>query len=158
ERANAGHALGEGVKNQLHDFAQLAEVARHAKHAFGNHQNAAAGFVGEALGALQLLLEVLDIVVRKHEALALVQAHTVDDAGVRLGVVHDGIVAAHQRVDDAHHALVTEVEQQRGGLIYKLGQLVFELLVQRRVAAHNAGAHGVHRGRPGALRGGWRGL
>ena len=71
------------------------------------------------------------------------QAHAVDDAGVRLGVVHDDIVAVHQRVDDAHHALVAEVEQQRVGLVHEVGQLVFQLLVQGGVAAHDARAHRV---------------
>ena len=85
----------------------------------------------------------------ENEAFALVQAQSVDDAGVRLGIVDDHVAGGQQAVDDRDHALVTEIEQEGILLADKRGQLTLQTLVVNGLSAHHAGAH---RGRHAELR------
>ena len=90
---------------------------------------------------LELQAQRLHVVVAVYEALALVQAQTVDDAGVGLGIVDHHVTRGQQAVDDREHALVAEVEQEGILLADKLGQLTLQLLVVLGLTAHHAGTH-----------------
>ena len=90
---------------------------------------------------LQLQAQRLHVVVAEHEPLALVEAESVDDAGVRLGVVDDHVARGQQAVDDRDHALVAEVEQEGILLADELGELTLQLFVVNGLSAHHAGAH-----------------
>ena len=85
----------------------------------------------------------------ENEAFALVQAQSVDDAGVRLGIVDDHVAGGQQAVDDRDHALVTEIEQEGILLADKRSQFTLQTLVVNGLSAHHAGAH---RGRHTELR------
>ena len=118
----------------LADLGKLALVAGHPEDAFGHHEDAAAGLVGEVFGTHELLLEALHVVVLEHEALALVQTHAVHHARVRLAVVHDHVVAGDQRLDGGLAPLVSEVEQECVFLLHEVGELLLEGFVLGRLA------------------------
>jgi hypothetical protein len=126
-----------------HDLAQFALVAAHAEDAFGDHEDGTAGFLGQFGGALQLTLAVFDVVVLEHKTLALVQADAVHDAGVGFGVVDDHVAAIDKGVDGRKDALVAEIEQEGGFLAHEVAELLLQLFVVYRVAAHHAGTHGI---------------
>src|SRR5689334_1099281 len=69
------------------------------------------------------------------------QAETIDNAGMALGIIHDHIVAAAKRIDSAHHTLIAIVKEHCIFLSYEFSQLMFKLLMVCRVPAHHAGAH-----------------
>ena len=101
---------------------------------------------------LQLQAQRIHVVVAEHETLALVQTQTVDNAGVRLGIIDDHIARSQQTVDDRDHALITEVEQEGILLTDELGELTLQPLVVNGLSAHHAGAHrGGHAELSGAL-------
>ena len=81
------------------DFTQFALAARHSEYAFGDHKDATTGCFCQLGSALQLGFEAFHVVVGIHETLAHVQAHAIDDAGMRFCVVNDDIVAVDQAVD-----------------------------------------------------------
>src|SRR5690606_15396001 len=81
------------------DLLQDALVAAHAEHALRHQEDAAAFLVGPLLGALEVLLDALNVIVLVREALADVQARAVDDAAVALGVIDDRVAAAQEGVD-----------------------------------------------------------
>ena len=124
-----------------HDLVELAQVALHAEDALGDDQHAAVLLLGQRRGVLQLQAQRLHVVVAVDEALALVQAQAVDDAGVGLGIVDDDVTRREQAVDDREHTLVAEVEQEGILLADEGGQLALELLVVFGLTAHHAGAH-----------------
>ena len=126
---------------QRHDLVEFAQIALHAEDTFGNHEHAAVLLLGEVRGMLQLETQRIHVVVSVHETLALVQTQTVDNAGMRLGVVDDHVARRQQAVDNRDHALITEVEQESVLLADELGQLAFELFVINGLTAHHAGAH-----------------
>ena len=127
---------------QRHDVLQVAQVARHAEHAFGDDEDAAALFFGQCGGMFKLFAQAFHVVVLVHEAFAHVQAQAVHDAGVGFGVVHNHVLAAHQRVDDGEHGLVAEVDQVGCRTLDESCQAVFQLDVPLGLAGHHAGAHG----------------
>ena len=126
---------------QRHDLVEFAQIALHAEDTFGNHEHAALLLLGEVRGMLQLETQRIHVVVSVHETLALVQTQTVDNAGMRLGVVDDHVARRQQAVDNRDHALITEVEQESVLLADELGQLAFELFVINGLTAHHTGAH-----------------
>ncbi len=69
------------------------------------------------------------------------QADTVAQAGVGLGVIDDDVASAHQRVDGGHDALIAEVELEGGFLVLEVGQFAFQLLVEGGLAGHHAASH-----------------
>ena len=124
-----------------HYLVELAEVSLHSEHAFGDYQNAAAILLGHLGGMFELFAQRSHVVVSEYETFAAVQTHTVDDAGVRLGIVYHHVARSEQTVDNRNHALITEVEQERILLADECSQLTFELFVIFCLTAHHAGAH-----------------
>ena len=125
------------------DLFQFALRAGHAEYTFSNHQNGAAGRFYQFGGTLQLLLKAFHVVVVVNESFSHVQTNPVDDTGVRFSVVNDYIVAIHQCVDGAQYTLVSIIQEDAIGFLYKAGEVALELLMVVAVTAHHAGAHGV---------------
>ena len=86
------------------DLVELAQVALHAEDAFGDDQYASAVLFGQFRRTFELLAAGRHVVVRIDETLAGVQAQTVDDAGVRFGVIDHYVAAREQAIDDRYHA------------------------------------------------------
>ena len=118
-------------------------VASHAEDPFVTTSDAAAGLVCEVLGTNELLLKAVHVVVLEHKALALVQTNAVHHAGMRLTVVHNDIVARHERLNGGLASLVTKVEQERIFLLHEVCEFLFKGFVFGGLARHHAGAHGV---------------
>ena len=123
------------------DLVELAQVALHAEDAFGDDQYASAVLFGQFRRTFELLAAGRHVVVRIDETLAGVQAQTVDDAGVRFGVIDHYVAAREQAIDDRYHALITVVEQEGVRLADEGRQFAVELLVPFGLAAHHAGTH-----------------
>ena len=128
---------------QGHDLVQDAQGAGHAEHALGDHEDAAAAFLGHLGGAGEDAVAVLRVVVAELELVADMEADAVQQAGVALGVIDDDVVPAHQGVDRGEDALVAEVEQEGGLLLLEVGEHPLELLVEGRLAGHHPAAHRV---------------
>ena len=125
-----------------HDFVQLAEVALHAEHTLRNDENAAAGLLHQFRRPSELHAEPLHVVVRIDETFAHVHAQSVDDAGMRLGIVNYGVAARQQAVDNGYHPLIAEVEQERILLAHEFRQTALQFLMVFGLPAHHACAHG----------------
>ena len=98
-------------------------------------------FVGDLAGVGHHSFAVLDVIVAEFEFLADVETDAVQQAGVRLCVIHDDVVAADKGIDGGEDALITEVELEGGLFVLEVGKLSFQLFVQRGLASHHTAAH-----------------
>src|SRR5690606_15047113 len=69
------------------------------------------------------------------------QANPIYYAGVAFRVIHDNVVSAAEDVYQAHHSLISIVDQYGVFLIFECCQFFFELLMKTTVSAHHARAH-----------------
>ncbi len=115
----------------------------HAEHALGDHEDAAAAFLGHLGGAGEDAVAVLRVVVTELELGADMEADTVQQAGVTFGIIDDDVVTAHQGIDRGQDALIAEVEQECGFFLLEIGEHPLELLVEDRLAGHHAASHRV---------------
>ena len=118
----------------LANLRELALVAGHAEDTLRDDKDAAAGLVCQVLGTHELLFKALHVVVLEHKALALVQTNAVHHARMRLTVVHNDVVARHQRLNGGLAPLVTKVEQERIFLLHEVCEFLFKGFVLRRLA------------------------
>ena len=126
---------------QSHDLVQLTQITLHTEYTLGDNQHAAILRLSQLGSVAQLQAQAVHIVMTKYETLALVHTQTVDDTSVSLSVINHNVAGSQQTVDDRHHTLITEVEQECVLLANKLGQLALQLLVINGLTAHHTCAH-----------------
>ena len=123
------------------NFVELAKVSGHAEHPFGDDEHPAVLLFGQLGGMVELLAEAVDIVVLENEAFTHVEAHPVEDAGVRFGIVNDHVVASAYGINDGNHPLVAVVEQEGIFLTHEIGQVPFQFFMFDGLSRHHAGTH-----------------
>ena len=126
---------------QGHQTVQLAQGAGHAEHALGDEEHAAAVLFGLGTGTCEDLFGIGQVVVAIFVFAADVQADTVQQAGMALGIVNDDVVARGEGIDRRDNALIAEVIQEGVLLLLEVGENLFQFLVITRVTGHHAGAH-----------------
>jgi hypothetical protein len=95
-------------------------------------------------GKTEHFSRTLHIVVRENETLSslgFVQEDTVHDAGVRLGIVHNHIVARTKRIDNGNHSLITVIEQIGCLLFLEFGEPLLQFPVKFCLTGHHSGTH-----------------
>ena len=56
-------------------------------------------------------------------------------------IIHDHVVAVAEHIDQAHDALIAEVEEDGVFFLFEVCQFSFKLLMQLAVSTHHSGAH-----------------
>ena len=126
---------------QSHDLVQLTQITLHTEYTLGDNQHAAILRLSQLGSVAQLQAQAVHIVMTKYETLALVHTQTVDDTSVSLSVINHNVAGSQQTVDDRHHTLITEVEQECVLLTNESGQLALQLLVINGLTAHHTCTH-----------------
>src|ERR1043165_4323186 len=74
-------------------------------------------------------------------AMTGMQAQTVNNTRMALGIIYNYIMTTTKRIDCTYHALIAIVEEHCIFLAYEFSQLALKFFMICRVATHHTGAH-----------------
>ena len=127
---------------QGHDAGEVAQSACHAINALGDDKNAATRLGHHFSSDLKFLLKVCHVIVAVLVLVANMQTDTVKQTSMCFVVINNDIVHCGQRVDGRNNTLIAKVEEVSGFFLFKVSQLMLEMLVHACMASHHTGAHG----------------
>ena len=110
---------------QFDDLTQRRRIAIHAEDGFRDDQRPRAGL----RRAAQELLQLLEVIVRKHAHRRAAQSRGIDERGVTKLVEDNGIILAHQRRNGAERDGVAAGETQRGLRAFEARDFILQLFM-----------------------------
>ena len=147
-RAEKAEAMG--VVNQYTErifllesdyLIQFTEGSGHTVNTLSDQQDTTAVLISLSASAGKNLLAVNHIVVAVFVLAADMEADSVQQAGMALGVIDYDIMATRQSVDSRDDTLITEVVEESVLLLLEVGEYLLELLMVAGVSRHHPGSH-----------------